>query len=405
MNDPSFIISVLSSSWDMLLDSSVYILFGIAVGGMLKMFLSTEYVVRHLGKGRFSSVVKAALFGIPIPLCSCGVLPAAASLKKQGANNGATTAFLISTPESGVDSISITYALLDPILTIARPVAAFLTAFTAGFAENLLNPPTPQSSIQAETSCQVDNCCDGTDCSSEEHKNHHSFAEKIISGLRYAVGELWGDLAVWFFIGILLAGMITTLLPADIIESHLGGGLTSMLFMLVIGIPLYICATASTPIAAAFILKGVSPGAALVFLLVGPATNVTSLSVLIGLLGKRATSLYLASIAFVSVLCGLAVDLIYVQLGISAVAIVGQAAEIIPASIKLTATFFLIAISIKPVWQSMQAQIKKFIIKDQTDCGCSTGSCTISKEIPSATVQHSLNEACGCSEGCSTENK
>ena len=359
MNEPSFIFSVIVSSWEMLLDSSVYILFGIAVGGILKMFLSTEYVVRHLGKDRFSSVVKAALFGIPIPLCSCGVLPAAASLKKQGANNGATTAFLISTPESGVDSVAITDALLDSILTVARPLSAFLTAFTAGFAENLFNPPTQQPVTHAETSCQVDNCCDSSDCSSEEHRNHHTFIEKIKVGMGYAVGDLWADLASWFFIGIILAGVITTLLPAEIIESYLGGGLTSMLLMLVIGIPLYICATASTPIAAAFILKGVSPGTALVFLLVGPATNITSLSVLIGLLGKRATSLYLASIALVSVLCGLALDLVYIRMGISAIAIVGQAAEIVPVFIQLAATLFLIAISIKPVWRNMYSILLK----------------------------------------------
>ena len=132
-----------------------------------------------------------------------------------------------------------------------------------------------------------------------------------------------------------------------------------MLLILVIGIPLYICATASTPIAAAFILKGVSPGTALVFLLVGPATNITSLSVLIGLLGKRATSLYLASIALVSVLCGLALDLVYIRMGISAIAIVGQAAEIVPVFIQLAATLFLIAISIKPVWRNMYSILLK----------------------------------------------
>src|SRR5210317_1738354 len=142
----NIIVNILLESWHMLLEASVYILFGMFVGGLLKVFLNPSFVADHLGKGKFISVIKAALFGIPIPLCSCGVLPAAASLKKQGANNGATTAFLISTPESGVDSISITYALLDPILTIARPVAAFLTAFTAGFAENVLNPPSQQDS-------------------------------------------------------------------------------------------------------------------------------------------------------------------------------------------------------------------------------------------------------------------
>lgn len=392
--------SILHSSWSILLDSAPYILFGIAVGGLLKMFLSTEYVVKHLGSGRFSSVVKAALFGIPIPLCSCGVLPAAASLKKQGANNGATTAFLVSTPESGVDSISITYALLDPIMTVARPVVAFLTAFTAGFAENLLNPPPDKSTATLNASGQVDNCCDSSDCPPKEHANHLSYAGKIRAGLRYAIGDIWGDLATWFFVGIILAGVITTLLPSEIIESYLGGGLASMMLMLVIGIPLYICATASTPIAAAFILKGVSPGTALVFLLVGPATNITSLSVLIGLLGKRATTLYLSSIALVSVLCGLLVDAIYIRMGISAVASVGQASEIMPESVQLAAVIFLLAISIKPLWQSMRSGLLKILTKSEAGgCGCSSTGCTVPVVLQTVkALQHhdDTNMDCGC---------
>jgi hypothetical protein len=196
-------------------------------------------------------------------------------------------------------------------------------------------------------------------------------------------GRPVGDLAGWFFIGIILAGIITTLIPDELISSYLGGGILSMLLMLVIGIPLYICATASTPVAAAFMLKGVSPGTALVFLLVGPATNVTSLSVLVGLLGKRATSLYLGSIAGVSVLCGLALDFIYLKLGIKASAVIGQAAEIIPEPIQLGATFFLIAISVKPVWRSLSGTIKKYTksqsAQEQDDCGCS-GSCALNEK-------------------------
>ncbi len=357
MNESSFIISVLISSWEMLLNASVYILFGIAVGGMFKMFLSTEFVARHLGKGRFISVLKAALLGIPIPLCSCSVLPAAASLKNYGANNGATAAFLISTPESGVDSISITYALLDPIFTVARPLAAFITAFTAGFAENLFQPPAQQFETDIKSSCKVNNCCNNSSCFQEEDQTCHTFAEKIKAGMGYAVGELWGDLAGWFFAGIILAGIITSLLPGEIIESSMGGGLRSMLFMLIIAVPLYICATASTPIAAAFILKGVSPGTVLIFLLVGPATNITSLSVLTGLLGKRATSLYLASIVLMSLLCGLLLDLIYIRMGISAAAIAGQGFEMLPVTVKLAGVIFLTAISIKPVTRSLRSKL------------------------------------------------
>jgi uncharacterized membrane protein YraQ (UPF0718 family) len=379
MPNLTFFLQIISASWDMLLDSSLYILFGIAVGGMLKMFLSTEYVVKHLGHGRYKSVVKAALFGVPIPLCSCGVLPAAASLKKQGANNGATTAFLISTPESGVDSISISYALLDPILTIARPVAAFLTALTAGFAENYFNPPAPPSPNNNKgVSCAVDDCCDGKDCSPADHKNHHTFLEKIRAGSKYAIGDLWGDLAGWFFVGILLAGIVTVSIPDNTIAAYLGGGITSMLLILTFGIPLYICATASTPVAAALIMKGVSPGTALVFLLVGPATNVTSISVLIGLLGKRASLLYLAAISIVSVICGLLLDAVYLAMGISASAVVGQAAEIIPYSLQLAATIFLLIISVRPVGRSLRSLFNKFTGNKAKDgCGCN-GSCPTS---------------------------
>ncbi len=369
-----FIYTMLLASWNMLQLASIYILLGLLVGGLLKMFLSPAYVAAHLGQGRFSSVFKAALLGIPIPLCSCGVLPAAILLKKQGANNGATTAFLISTPESGVDSISITWALLDPIMTVARPVSAFISAFVAGCAENFFNPPNTNIQASPDLSCSIDNCCDGSDCPPDEHKKHkkhHSLLEKLRIGTRYAATDLWADLAGWFFIGILLAGLISVLVPDAVIARYLGGGLSSMLLMLTFGIPLYICATASTPIAAAFIMKGVSPGTALVFLLVGPATNVTSLSVLIGLLGKRATALYLLSIAVVSVLCGLAVDALYMALGISAVAAVGQAAEVLPGWLMTAAALLLLVLSIRPISAIVMGWFGR-----GDDCGCGSSSKT-----------------------------
>ncbi len=397
----NFLYNVLLASWDMLQQASVYILFGLMIGGLLKMFLSPAYVAGHLGNGRFSSVFKAALLGIPIPLCSCGVLPAAASLKKQGANNGATTAFLISTPESGVDSISITWALLDPIMTIARPISAFISAFTAGSAENFFNPPDKGKQTKADLSCPIDNCCDGIDCPPEKHKKHHSLVEKLGTGLKYAGTSLWADLAGWFFVGILLAGLINVLIPDAIISRYLGGGLSSMLLMLTFGIPLYICATASTPIAAAFIMKGVSPGTALVFLLVGPATNITSLSVLIGLLGKRATALYLLSIAVISVLCGLAVDAIYFSLGISAVAAVGHAAEILPTWLMTTATLLLLALSIHPLYNVIRGWFGA-----DDGCGCSSGSCGTDDHAHSHSQIHSKTDAtgCGCSGSCEPSN-
>ena len=352
-----FLIGVFKESWHLLLDSSVYVIFGIVVSGLLRVFLSPNTVARHFGHGRFSSVFKAALLGIPIPLCSCGVMPAAVSLKKQGANNGAVTSFLISTPESGVDSIAITYALMDPVMTVARPVAAFAAAAAAGTAENLISSPTAGPMAPPDLTCPVDGCCDGQNCSPAEHKKHHTFYEKLRAGMNYALTEVWPDMASWFLLGLLLAGLVTALIPAEVMTRYLGGGLLSMLIMLAVGIPLYICATASTPIAAALILKGVSPGAALVFLLAGPATNVTSLTVLFGILGKRATAIYLAAIAVFAVLSGLALDQVYNLLGVSPQAMAGRAAEIVPVWAQWVGALILLALSVKPVIQSIKNRL------------------------------------------------
>jgi len=347
----SFLTEAVRASWQLLNQAAFYILFGLLVGGLLKTFLSPAYVARHLGKGRFSSVFKAALLGIPIPLCSCGVLPAAATLKKQGANNGAVTAFLISTPESGVDSIVMSWALLDPIMTVARPVSAFISATVAGLLENFISYSQPKAEPQAAPSPFR---MAGAAAVSAAPALPQGFAAKLKTGVKYMVNDLWPDIAGWFFIGIIVGGMITALVPDKIFSTWLGGGFSSMLLMLAIGIPLYICASASTPIAAAFILKGASPGTALVFLLAGPATNATSLTVLIGILGKRATALYLLSIAVVSVLCGLIVDAIYLSLGIKAAATVGKHGAMLPHWLMLAAVFVLFALSVRPMLKIFQ---------------------------------------------------
>jgi uncharacterized membrane protein YraQ (UPF0718 family) len=284
------------------------------------------------------------------------VLPAAASLRKQGANKGATTAFLISTPESGIDSIAVSYALLDPLMTVVRPVAAFITAMSAGIAENLIFWEVSNKQIVVDKSCPVDGCCDGKDCPDQIHRRHHSLGEKIVAGLRFSYQEVWGDIAVWFFIGVFIAALIITFIPGAFMASFLGGGFSSMLVMLLVGIPLYICATASTPVAAALILKGVSPGAALVFLLVGPATNITSLSVLVGMLGKRSTILYLSILSICAVFFGLAVDMFYNALGISPRAVIGEASELIPGWLKIVSAIVVLLISMKPLSNYLRAK-------------------------------------------------
>jgi uncharacterized membrane protein YraQ (UPF0718 family) len=301
------------------------------------------------------------------------------SLRKQGANNGATTAFLISTPESGVDSISITYALLDPIMTVARPLVAFFTATLAGIGENLFGNRYENQRIIPDLSCPVDNCCDGQNCDPQTHRRHHTSIEKIIAGIGYAFGDLWEDIARWFLFGVFLAGLITVLIPDDVFSRFLGSGLSAMLLMLAIGIPLYICATASTPIAAALILKGVSPGAALVFLLVGPATNVASLTVVTGILGKRATAIYLATIALSAVFFGLLIDQVYIGMGISAQALVGQASEVVPLWVQWVSAFLVLALSIRPIYHMLAGLKTRFghaasTSSKTTDCAATAGS-------------------------------
>ncbi len=354
----SYILLFLQNILHLLLESGIYMLFGLLVSGLLRVFLSPASVSKHLAKGRFLSVIKAALLGIPIPLCSCGVLPAGAGLKKQGANNGAVSAFLISTPESGVDSISITYALLDPLMTVIRPVVAFVTAMGAGITENFFGNPRNREDVVPDLTCPVDACCDGRQCPPEEHKKHHTFLEKVKVGLNFAIHEVWGDLVALFFLGLILAGLITAFIPDDLMASLLGGGLSSMLIMLAIGIPLYICATASTPIAAALILKGVSPGAALVFLIAGPATNLTSLTVLLGILGRRATVIYLSAIILSAIGFGLLTDQLYAWFDISARAMAGQAGEFIPLWGKWLGAILLVMISVNPLFKRLQTLVR-----------------------------------------------
>ena len=243
-------------------------------------------------------------------------------------------------------------------MTIVRPVAAFVTAMVAGFAENLFFWQKNSEVLVVDKSCPIDNCCDGRDCPDAVHLHHHTFIEKVVSGVRFGYQEVWGDIVGWFFIGVLLAATITALVPDDLMATLLGGGLSSMLVMLIVGIPLYICATASTPVAAALIMKGVSPGAALVFLLVGPATNITSLAVLTGILGKKSTLMYLLVLSVCAVLFGLGVDSLYQWMGISPRAIVGNASELIPPAVKLVAVVVVLAISVKPLFAAVRHKLR-----------------------------------------------
>lgn len=301
------LIGILVECWGILLESAPYVLLGFFAAGLLKALVSEEAVVRHLGKSSTGSVLKASLFGVPLPLCSCGVIPAAIGLRKQGASKGASASFLVSVPETGVDSIAISWALLDPIMTLVRPISALITAIITGLLINLLPEDAADSALPPAQS----SCCSSSSGAAPKPTSRPPLLLRLREGLSFAFGDLLGDIGSWLLLGIVIAGVISFLVPVDFVAQYLGSEFLSLLIMLAVGIPLYICASASTPIAAALVLKGLSPGAALVFLLAGPATNAATLTVVYRYFGRAATSIYLASIALCSLLFGYLLNRLY----------------------------------------------------------------------------------------------
>jgi uncharacterized membrane protein YraQ (UPF0718 family) len=329
-------VGVLLSSYEILLDSGAYFLFGLLVAGLVNAFVSSASIAERLGGRSFKSVFMASFLGVPLPLCSCGVVPTALSLHDRGASKGAAVSFLISTPETGVDSISVSYALLDPLMTVFRPVAAFVTALFAGSAQNVLGGREQENRGSAGSECIV--------CGETEGPlpHRHGLFARLGAGIRYAFVELLGDISRWFLLGVLIAGAIGYFVPEGIIGERLGYGWPAMLLMALAGIPLYMCATSSTPIASALIAKGISPGAALVFLLTGPASNAASIVLVARFLGAKATAIYLSSILVSSILFGWVLNSIYIHFGLNARAIVGKSSEMIPVWLKTSAGILLL---------------------------------------------------------------
>ena len=293
---------ILIESWSVLCLSAPYMLLGFLMAGLLKALIPDNFIAYHLGRDNHTSVLKAAVFGIPIPLCSCGVLPAAAGIRKQGADKGAVTAFLIATPETGVDSISVTWILMGPLMAVLRPLAAFLTAITTGQLVRILDSDTGRAEPALMTAPA---------CGCQKNNPPKTIFARLQAGMQFSFGDLFEDIAAWFFVGVVIAGAISVFVTPALVETYLGNPIIAMIAMLVIATPLYVCATASTPIAAALMLKGLNPGAALVFLLAGPATNAAALSVITSILGKKSAMLYIMGIMISSFILGFAVDAVY----------------------------------------------------------------------------------------------
>lgn len=335
-------LEILAAAWHVLEDSSVFLLFGFLLAGVIKVAMPMGFVERGLGGRSVRSVLRAALIGVPLPLCSCSVVPTAIALRKEGAGKGATSAFLVSTPETGVDSISVSYALLDPVMTVFRPFAAFITAVVAGVMEIAAGKETdmPNDALACEDECCSNECGTG-----REPAN----GQRVFDGLRYAYVELMDDLAGWMVIGFLASGVIMVAIPDGFFTGALSGGLPAMLLMLIVGVPMYICATSSTPIAAAMILKGLSPGAALVFLLAGPATNIGTIMLLRKFMGARSVWIYLASIAITSIALGYSLDGLYQWFSIDPHTVMGKAAEIFPESAERAAAVVFAVLAARSV--------------------------------------------------------
>jgi HflK protein len=355
----SFLFGVLLEIWGILEDASVFLLFGFLLAGMLGILVPGRLLTRLVGTGKIKSVLWGSVVGAPIPLCSCGVLPTALGLRKQGATPGATVAFLVATPETGVDSISLTYALTDPLMTVFRPIAGVVTAIAAGLATNLFGAPRskatePPLEVAKTPAARDERCQHAGDPGGHDHAHRHDHHDDHVQGansptdrgasrtvvdttrriIRYGFVELLDDVSWWLVLGIVLSAVAVVAIPAQLFDGMWGGGIASMVLMLLLSIPLYTCASCSTPMAAALALKGLSPGAVLVFLLAGPATNIGSLVVLLKVLGRHAVAAYLVAVVIMTLAAGFALNMMYHAWGLDPRATFGTAAGFVPDLVK-----------------------------------------------------------------------
>ncbi|MCG9721872.1 SO_0444 family Cu/Zn efflux transporter [Shewanella sp. Isolate7] len=421
---------LLSNFIDLFLDSAPWLLLGLVLAGMLKMFVPMTWMQKQLGGHGVKTTIKAAVLGAPLPLCSCGVIPAAVGLRRSGASKAATTSFLVSTPETGIDSVSVSYVLLGPFMAVVRPIAAVTSAIVAGLlvgrdddegqveevAQASSNQPMTEKATKATASCcsaskpaekpvvkqatsaccgdkssapvrmtadaspmmtrpassgalvkpmaataAVSSCCSGkqevkvassccSSASTDKQNTSQSSGEsccestkdvatelkgtsvlvRMGKGMHYAATDLVRDTTVWLLIGLFFAALVQTYVPGDFMAKW-GDGILAMLVMVLISVPMYICATASTPIAAGLLLAGVSPGAVLVFMLAGPATNIATLGVVTKELGKRALYGYLGGVLGVALIAGVLVNYLVATFGFEVMPQVGEQHNLLPA--------------------------------------------------------------------------
>ncbi|MBR4120105.1 MAG: permease [Bacteroidales bacterium] len=343
-------------------EMSPYLLLGFLLAGVMKAFVPETLYKRYLSNNNFKSVLNATLIGIPLPLCSCGVLPTAMGLYKQGASKGATTAFLIATPQTGVDSIIATVSLMGLPFAILRPIAALVTSIFGGVLVN---------KFDKEDRVIIDN-----DNETIKTKERLSIKEKIITTFKFAYIEMMQDIGKWLIIGLLIAGAITVFVPESFFALFSDNSLLSILFVLLFAIPMYLCATGSIPIAVALMLKGLSPGTALVMLMAGPAINFASILVLNKILGKKSLIIYLLSIIFCSITFALIINNLLPREWFTS-----HLNEIKDCCISSTPIFNIVC-TILLFILLINAFILKYFVKH--NCNCSNSNCSCHGSIKDA---------------------
>ena len=337
------------------LEAAPWLLLGLVVCGLIKAWMKEAWLAGQLGGSGFWSVFKAALIGTPLPLCSCSVIPVAMGIHRSGASKSSTVSFLVATPETGADSIALSYAMLGPLMAVVRPVAAIFSAVFSGLLVTFFDRSPEPALAGTATNSTNSSCCSASKscCDSEPGAGRSDAAPspfmRVVGGIRFAFTDIFDDFVVWLAVGILFAALVRTFVPETFLLEW-GSGLMAMIVMMAVGIPMYICATASTPIAAALIAAGVSPGTALVFLLAGPATNMATLAVISQELGRRALVLYLTGMGLASIGAGLLLDGLLAAADIDILSQLSASHEMMPSWIAwgaLAAILVLTALTIR----------------------------------------------------------
>jgi len=406
---------LISNFWQLFVLSAPWLMLGLLIAGIINVYLPKDFLNKHLGSDGFYTTIKAALIGAPMPLCSCGVIPAALGLRRSGASKSATTAFLVSTPETGVDSISVSYVLLGPFMAVIRPIAAVTSAIVAGMLvgrdsdriddkgnkneiaqqqntkgsskKSCCEGKTPKPEEVACCSTDVESekakqdkevkqanaqvsCCSkpiveiqSSCCSSKPQLNEQqsSVFAKLQKAVAFSCTKLLSDTAVWLLIGLGFAAIVQTYVPVSFF-SQWGSGILAMVVVILVSIPMYVCATASTPIAAGLLLSGVSPGAVLVFMLAGPATNIATLGVVASELGKRAVASYLTGVIGVAIIFGFLTDMLVEHYNIEVAPMLGEHHEVLPhwlsqffALVLVILLMRLLVLKFMPKWQELKS--------------------------------------------------